>query len=258
MKRLAVIFVVSVLSVASWRPVWARSAQDVFSQAGDAYLQGHYEQAARLYEECLSDYGLSNEHLYYNLGNAYFKQGKLGPAIYNYERALKIAPDMEDARFNLKVARQAAKALGKHDLVVGAQADPFWIRAVTYFSPGTLAALFLVSWFLLLGLLASLLYLRDGVWRVVVFSVGCLMVVSTILFGLLLSGRAYYDKNWKEGVVLADVVEVREGPRENAKSSFSVHAGLKVRIVESDVEWYKIRLKNGLEGWVKKRRMGLL
>ncbi len=258
MKWFAAICALGLVTFVPWERADAGSAQELFEQAGDAYLQGHYAQAVRLYEECLSDYGLVNEHLFYNLGNAYYKLGKLGPAVYNYERALKIAPGMDDAKFNLKVARRAAQALGQSDMVVGAEKDPFWVRAVLFMTPGVTAALFLVAWFLLFGLLGSLIYLRRSTWRVVVISLTGLVALVTLLFGLLLTGRAYYDRNWQEGVVLADKVDVREGPRENAKSSFSVHAGLKVRIVEADVEWYKVRLRNGLEGWVKKRRIGRL
>lgn len=33
-----------------------------------------------------------SSNLFYNLGNAYYRQGKLGLAILNYERALRLDP----------------------------------------------------------------------------------------------------------------------------------------------------------------------
>ena len=50
------------------------------------YEDGLYEQAARSYQQ-LADKGYDDPALYYNLGNAYFKQGDLGRAILNYLRA---------------------------------------------------------------------------------------------------------------------------------------------------------------------------
>ena len=44
--------------------------------------------------------------VYYNLGNAYYKAGKIAPAILNYERCLLLDPGDSDARFNLQMARQ--------------------------------------------------------------------------------------------------------------------------------------------------------
>jgi len=236
----------------------ATTAQQGFDQANGSYEKGHFADAARLYENCLSSFHVVNENLYYNLGNAYYKLGKLGPAIYNYERALKIRPDMEDARQNLKVARKMIKAKGMVDVVVGAEREPFWVRTVTALTPGTEAVLFLVLWYATFVLVLLLFYLKRGAWRVGVISGAGLFFTASLLAGLLLGGRGYYDRTLPQGVVLDDVTVVREGPRENAAAAFRVHAGLKVRVLESDVEWYKIALGNGLEGWVKRRQVGKL
>ncbi len=239
-------------------PVRAASAQDLFRQANQAYLAGRYEEAARLYEECVATCHVRNEHLFYNLGNAYYRLGKLGRAVYNYERALKFAPDMTDARYNLETARKAAKAKGQEDVIVGGGKDPFWVRAVRAFRPGMLAALFLFAWYALLVALGALYFLGRNVWRVVAASASGLFLVATLVFGLLLLGRRTLDKTWVEGIVLDDVVQVYEGPRADASEAFRIHGGLRVRILDSDLEWYKIRLKNGLEGWVKRDELGRL
>ncbi len=256
--RTAAAALVLLVAVFAGRPARATTAQDLFRQANQAYLAGRYQEAARLYEECLATFHVHNEHLFYNLGNSYFRLGRLGRAIYNYERALKLAPGLADARYNLETARRAAKAKGQEDVIVGAGKDPFWVRAVRAFRPGVLAALFLLAWYaLLLGLGASY-FLQKGVWRVVAGSASGLFLVATLVFGLLLLGRRTLDKTWVEGIVLEDVVRVYEGPRADASEAFRVHGGLRVRILDSDLEWYKIRLKNGLEGWVKRDQVGRL
>lgn len=235
----------------------ASSPKDLFNKANDAYLEGKYEVAVGLYERLALHRKIVHEDLFYNLGNAYFKLGKLGYAIYNYEKALKVAPNFTQAKHNLDLAREiAVKQAG--DKVVGAIGEPFWVRTVKFFTPLWMSVWFLVFWYLCFGMLVFLFFLKKGVFRVLAASGSGLFGVAALLFGLLLVGRAHYDKNMPEGVVLQKVVEVREGPRSNAVSSFKIHHGLKVRLLEADMEWYKIQLANGLEGWVERRTIGKL
>ena len=70
-----------------------------------AYTKEDYGKAIELYEGLLKTHGESAE-IYYNLGNAYYKENKIAPAILNYERALLLDPGDGDIRFNLQLARQ--------------------------------------------------------------------------------------------------------------------------------------------------------
>ena len=78
-------------------------AQSDFEAANTAYAEGRYAEAAAGYEELLTEQ--QNAMLYYNAGNAYFKQGELAKAILNYERALRLDPNHKDAKFNLEFAQ---------------------------------------------------------------------------------------------------------------------------------------------------------
>ena len=48
---------------------------------------------------------LSLIHIYYNLGNSYYKADDIARAILNYERALLLEPGNADIRANLEIAR---------------------------------------------------------------------------------------------------------------------------------------------------------
>ena len=74
-------------------------------EAEVAYTKEDYAKAIELYEGILKSNGESAA-VYYNLGNAYYKAGKIAPAILNYERCLLLDPGDSDARFNLQMARQ--------------------------------------------------------------------------------------------------------------------------------------------------------
>ncbi len=63
-------------------------AQDTaLKEAEVAYTKEDYAKAIELYEGILKSNGESAA-VYYNLGNAYYKAGKIAPAILNYERCL--------------------------------------------------------------------------------------------------------------------------------------------------------------------------
>ena len=65
--------------------------ESTLKEAEEAYAKEDYTQAIELYESVLKSYGES-AMVYYNLGNAYYKAGKVAPAILNYERALLLNP----------------------------------------------------------------------------------------------------------------------------------------------------------------------
>ena len=75
-------------------------AQDaVIKEADVAYTKEDYITAIELYEGILENNGESAA-IYYNLGNSYYKAGKIAQAILNYERALLLSPADADIRFN--------------------------------------------------------------------------------------------------------------------------------------------------------------
>ena len=83
----------------------AFAQEATIKEAEVAYTKEDYGKAIELYEGLLKTHGESAE-IYYNLGNAYYKENKIAPAILNYERALLLDPGDGDIRFNLQLARQ--------------------------------------------------------------------------------------------------------------------------------------------------------
>jgi len=232
------------------------SKDTLFHDANDAYFHGRYDDAIRVYEE-IAARGIRAEDLFFNLGNAYAKAGKLGPAIYNYERALLLDPGQDDVAFNLKAAREAARQKGE-DRLVGAELSSRWIRLVEPYTVSTLSWTFLSVWIALFGLLVALHFVQPGFLRVGLQASLAFVVVGVVASGILLGGRLYLAERVEQAVVLPDSVQVREGPDANYTSSFAVHAGLKILITEKDQDWLRVRLANGLEGWLREQDLGRL
>ncbi len=81
------------------------SPQEVFQHAEELYQEGRFAEAIEQYESLHKD-GVVDGSVCYNLGNAYFKNGQLGLAILNYERALRLMPGDEDTKANLDFANE--------------------------------------------------------------------------------------------------------------------------------------------------------
>lgn len=246
---------VLLLLVGSARLVRA-DADQAFARGNEAYLHGDYRSAIEAYEQVAS-FGIQGPDLFYNLGDAYFRAGNLGRAVYNYERALELRPGDEDVSYNLAAARAAAERTAT-DRIEGAEKDPLFERAVAPFPLAMLSWSFLA---LYLGFFAVLIWLRSlplGLFRSGVKAGCAFLALGTLGAGALLGGKVYLTEHVPRAVVLDKAVDVKEGADETYHTAFAVHAGLKVRVVGHDQEWVKIRLANGLEGWVQESTVGEL
>jgi tetratricopeptide (TPR) repeat protein len=237
-------------------PAAADAVGEAFKKGNDAYYRGDYASAIEAYER-VARLGVVHEDLYYNLGNAYYRAGRLGLAIYNYERALSIDPDVDDAAYNLRIARQVV-ARRATDRIEGADREPLWIRAVAPFTVTVLTWTFLALYVGLFGVFLVLRFLPPGLARAGIVAATPFVLFGTLASGVLLGGRIYFAERVRQAIVLPDAASVKEGPDPNYKATFEVHAGLKVQLVDRDQEWVKIHLANGLEGWVREGDVGRL
>lgn len=238
-------------------PARAGAAEDrLFEEANAAYTAGRYPDARSRYEHIV-ERGIASERLYYNLGNAYMRLEQLGRAIWAYEKALRLAPDLAEASHNLQIARDLAQRKVK-DKVVGAKSPGFWPRTVERFSVASATLWFLALWYLSFGMLIAVLLVRPGVLRSVSVALTVVVFLTCGFFGAVYQGRVYLAERTREAIVLEDTVPVREGPRGIATKAFEIHAGLKVQVSAREDRWLKIRLANGLEGWVRTDQVGEL
>jgi len=239
----------------------ASAAKGSFSTANEAYQAGDYREAIRQYE-ALVEAGVRHEDLYYNLGNAYFRRAgeaddMLGRAIYNYERALRVAPDLADAAFNLEVAREAV-AVKVTDRLKAAEGDPFWVRVVTQFSIAQLTVSCLLLNAVFFGALIVLRFLPAGFGRTGVIVGAAFVGIAELAVAVLLLGHIYFRNSVDLAIVLPDEIPLREGPDRARRDRGQVHAGLRVYVVGRDHRWVRVRLANGHEGWLPEEAIGEL
>lgn len=220
-------------------------AKQLFAQGNDAYEKADYDAAMSAWQK-LVDHGYGGQDVLYNLGTAALKKGDLGRAVLYLERARELGPAGDDLTANLEAARAR-----QGDQVIGGAGEDF-VQRVARATPRDLAGwTFLVTW--VGGALMVLLFrlLRPGRRTLVGVLAGVLLTLA-VPSALLLGAHVYVSETVTEGVVLAPTLQARELPTPASNVLFEIHAGLKVRVLESEGRFVRIRLPNGRLGWTEK------
>jgi tetratricopeptide (TPR) repeat protein len=225
-------------------------AQEAVKEAETAYAQENYTQAIELYESVLKNFGDSHE-IYYNLGNAYYKTGKIAAAILNYERALLINPGDKDIRFNLEVAKLRAtdkiEPLGEFFLTK-------WGESVqNLFGVDTWATVAVVCFILFIGCLILFFFAKWMRMRKFGFYAGIVFLVLVIAANLFAWNQKTALVERKGAIVFAPTVTIKSSPDASGTDLFVLHEGVKVFIKSAIGEWNEIELEDGSVGWIHQK-----
>jgi tetratricopeptide (TPR) repeat protein len=225
---------------------------DAFRQAEALYQEERYPETIEIYESIRAS-GVEDGVLYYNLGNAYFKSGRLGFAILSYERALKLLPGDEDVRANLAFADELVSG--------GLEPPPLplaigWVVDLYQRTGSGLLAQALSLVFLIGG--ASITFLLLDRWPG--FRTAALVVLAgsgvvALLAGASLIAKVRAESNRIEAVVVTENAYVRSGPGESSPRLAEIHEGLKLRILGEREGFLQVSLANGLTGWVPREQV---
>lgn len=218
-----------------------------FKEANTLYADGKYIEAVEIYNQLIKDDYLSPE-IYYNLGNAHFKLNEIPSAILNFERALKLKPDYEDAIFNLKQAnfRTIDKIDRLPELFIG-NAYRSLVTSKTagtwaYFTVGlsAVALLLFISYLLSSGVLIK----KTG------FYGGLLFLLMGLFCWFMASENQNLVNQQAEAIIFTETVIIKSEPNANSQKLFTLHEGTKVNVLASQKDWVKIKLPNGNVGWL--------
>lgn len=209
-----------------------------------AYQAGDYQKAADAFL-AVARSGIANPGLYYNLGNAYLKAGALGHAILWYERALKLAPQDPDLRFNYQYALSRTQDERARDGLDMGEILFFWRDRIR---PHTLRWLALGA----NGLFWLVLIIRRLRGKKPFKPFACLLLIPAVLFTLTVFYQEYQADHQAEAVVVSPAISVRSGLSRTATELFVLHAGTKVRIQREKAGFVRIYFSKGKIGWVEK------
>ena len=215
--------------------------------AAKAYEKGDYLQAIKDYEALIKEDATAD--LYYNLGNAYYRNNSITQAVIAYERALKLAPSDADIRFNLQLAQ--SKTIDN----LGNESEMFfvsWFKNLVYFiscdawAAISLGALFFALAFALLYFVST----NVGVRKLGFF--------SALFFGLIFIASTYFaaaqkgsQQNHNGAVIVSSIVAIKSTPDAKGENVMMLHEGRRVEITDRSIDgWRGIKTPNGKTGWI--------
>jgi len=230
----------------------SESTQAIFNQGNAAYQGGDFA-GAELYYRQLLEAGIRSGSLYYNLGNACYKQARLGEAIYYWERARRMMPGDPDVAENLEFSKLMIVDR------IEVPENPYPVRLmkdiVHTLTPNQESWALLIL-FIIANVLFSIYLLvprpRISLWC---FTASLAAGLLVIVLGGSLAWKLYEENHRQEGVVVEQRVEIRSGPASDYMTVVTVHEGITVLIRGEAEDWYQIMLPNGWNGWLPKRSL---
>ncbi len=249
MKKIISLIIILTSMLAGNNLYYAQTPAELYNEANRKYRNEEYLAAESLYHQVLEN-GVYHPHVFYNLGNAYFKAGSLAKAILNYERAHFLTPRDKEINKNLNYAHLMTK-----DKIKSIYDSGVFLR--TY--KKVLSFLALREYYYLFIILTSLLTLLIIIYilfREKYFAKAILNITVIIFLISIISVTLYVLKTqniWETNaaIVMSAKADVMSAPYEDGEILFSIHAGTKVGIVETRGEWHKVNLLDGREGWMR-------
>lgn len=219
----------------------AGTRETMFAAGVDAYYARDYPAAIEAFERVVAD-GAASPALFLNLGNAYLRAGRPGPAIANYHRALQLDPNMENARENLVSAVQATRrGLAPPPAPAWEQALFFWHNSLSFATVFWLGVgAWALGWLLLaFRLLWPMPYLRT------------VAAISLILAVAFLASAWVKAHPRPLAVAVADVVQVHYGTNESEPVRFELFEGDRVIADAQRPGWIRVVTADGERGWAQ-------
>ncbi len=229
-------------------PLEELSVGELWSKANNAYINNKFGRSVKLYSE-IESRGLHSLPLFYNLGNGYFKQGKIAKSLLYYHRALKLDPSDADTQHNIEVAESQTKDnIEKIPQFILVE----WNEAIANtFSIMGWSIISILAWGILLVsvvvfFLTKHLHRRKSSFYGALIS-GVVMFIST---SYAISERNEVVNN-REAIVMSSSLAAKSSPTSTSKDLFILHAGTKVGVISSLEGWSEIVIADGRQGWVE-------
>ncbi|MFH1196181.1 MAG: tetratricopeptide repeat protein [bacterium] len=240
-------FLLILLTAGFFNNACAADPETLIKKGNEYYQNKQYSDAIEAYEQILNE-GYIGASLYYNLGNAYFRAGKLGRAVLNYERALRLEPNDDDIEYNLAIAR--SRTVDRIKEVPQIFLVEWWVTLVTAFTPSGWAFI-VILFYLLLLFYVGFYYLTKKLnlkrWAFIAGSINLGILLLTVIILIASINR---EKSTDFGILIESIITTKLSPDSKSNDAFVIHEGVKFAIEDRVNEWTRIRLTDGKVGWL--------
>ena len=242
------------LELGSAKPNVSREiAAGLFTDANEKYTQAaklaaakSNLEAAQLLQEAALQYetilagGFRHGQIYYNLGNVYYRQGKLGKSILNYRRAQRLMPRNADVDANLSLVKTTTE-----DKELSSEIPPVVQKVFFWFfmlNQNELTVVAISLYVALMVLITLVIFFKFSWCRGVIigFSAGLLITLASL--GI----KIYREEGVSCGVVTTKC-QVRYGPGGEYEPKFEIHDGAECVIEGEKNDWYRVYVNVGVK-----------
>ncbi|WP_298365094.1 tetratricopeptide repeat protein [uncultured Lutibacter sp.] len=242
MKKLVSIVVLLLSLVA-----YSQEANKLFAEGNTFYKEENYSRAVEVYL-AIEEQGLESGDLYFNIANCYYKMNKVAPAIYYYEKALKIDPSHEDALVNIEFAKRMTidvieelpKTFFQRFSANIIQKYSFDTWAIIAVIASFLAAIMFLLYYFSFSSRKKLIYFNTSILAVFV-------LIVTVFFAF--KNLKTVQKN-RTAIIFSSKVEIKNAPSTTSDEVFELHEGTKVIVLDELDNWKKIKIADGKIGWI--------
>ncbi|MFC1550511.1 SH3 domain-containing protein [Candidatus Neomarinimicrobiota bacterium] len=229
-------------------------ADSLFQSGNQAMVAEEYARAAYYYGEILS-IEQSHQDLYYNLGNAYYRQDLIGQAIWAYKKGLELSPRDKDLKYNLLIAKTFVR--DRVELP-----DTFFLlnyyRKIKNYAT-THELLLFGSILLVIAIIISSINKLFFQKKTVFSRISALIVISALLTHGMVLEKLWQQMDNVMGIVVENEINVYSSPfGRNDAIIFKLHEGLEVEINQGQSDWVEITLLDGNQGWVEFSKIRVL
>ncbi|MFH0736554.1 MAG: tetratricopeptide repeat protein [bacterium] len=219
----------------------------IMKKANKLYQDQNYDEALLSYKSILHT-GLESSELYYNIGNTYYRIGKLGYAILNYEKALKLSPGDEDIKYNLRIAY--AHSVDKIEEIPQVFLIEWWNSLVMLFTVSGWSIISILIYILFISLIGVYYYFRNSSFQKPAFMAGVVTLSVLIIVSILFINRITKETGSEYGILVENTANVKVSPDDKSNDAFIIHEGIKFVIEDKVNDWSKIKLNDGKIGWL--------
>ena len=225
----------------------SQEVDKLFAEGNTFYKEENYTRAVGVYL-AIEEQGMESDELFFNIANCYYKMNKVAPAIYYYEKALKINPINEDAIANLAFAKRMTidviedlpKSFFQRFSTNIIQKLPFDTWAIIAVIASFLASLLFLMYFFSSSSKKKLFYFNTSILAVFV-------LIISVFFAF--NNLKTVQKN-RVAIIFAPKVEIKNAPSITSDEVFELHEGTKVIVLDELDNWKKIKIADGKIGWI--------
>lgn len=242
----------------SWLSLSAKTVVEAFEEANQAYTRGdsilkessnpkeaenEFLTALQLYKTCLEK--AESSALHRNLGNTYFKLGKIGYSIYHFRQAHQLSPSSEEIRANLQLAKKTAKLPENkeslYEKTLAKKTPHFWkwILAITFW----------------LGIGTLLLPKSFKIQGPIPTTIGILLILFSLLplWSILQAGKVR-----NVGIILEPDAPLLISPTQESAVANYLQPGQEVQLNKNSKSKTHIyaNTETGDSGWLPKQLVG--